>query len=108
MSVRAYRINRIERADVATFNCWHDSKLMDFLLEDAWHSNTDDEVRQFEVHTDRIEQAIEMIKRGAFDSDYKDNADPIEKIRDILIESLEQDLEFAKAQGDEFVMYDCF
>lgn len=113
MSVRAYRINKIDRANKSTLNCWGDGQLLDFLLEagedgvGAWRTDGEDGIRQFEVSVDRLKEAIKAIKRGEFDSDYKDDTS-IEETKKYLISSLQRDINWAKKKKEDYILYDCY
>lgn len=97
MSVRAYRLIRKETADQSSFSIWHDTDLLDFFREadpdglvEQW---TEDGVGTLEVSVKALEKAIASFPWGK--DDYR-------------IEAIKADIAFAKEQGDEYVLYECF
>lgn len=109
MSVRAYRINKVELEVNPTLNCWHDSQLLDFLLDgDVWQTHNEDGTRQFEVDVRVLKQAIEAIEEGSFDSDYEEYKTPIIEVRKDIIKALKRDIAWAKKHKQDYVMYDCY
>lgn len=109
MSVRAYRINKIEHEDSDTFNVWHDSELCSFLQSrSSWESNTQDSLSMLEVPVEALEEAIEAINNGDFDDDYKDESGDIKEVRAMLVKQLQKDIRWAKKHKEEYLMYYCF
>ena len=62
MSVRAYKVKKIERAEEPTFNLWHESALCDFLNFDNQLSNEGSGMVWLEVGL--IRGALEQYKKG--------------------------------------------
>lgn len=97
MSVRAYRLIKKETADQSSFNIWHDTDLLDFLrnadVECYIEQWTEDGAGTLEVSVKALEKAIASF--------------PWKK-DDYRIEAIKADIAFAKKQGDEFVLYECF
>ena len=94
MSVRAYRIIEIT-SEEASFNLWHDRKLMDFLDGEAQFSSyLSDGVGLADVPVSILKRAVRMAAK-----------------LDLSIETLKrlkQDIESVKSSGDETVTYYCF
>ena len=108
MSVRAYRINKIEREDTPTLNCWHNGSLLDFMIDgNGWRTDSEDGIGQFEVGVDKLEEAIIALTKGEFDADYKELTMP-EQEKNALIKALKRDIAWAKKHKQDYVMYDCF
>ena len=92
MSVRAYRVNKIEHEKSDTFNLWHDDKLVDFL---------DSECNFFAGLTNEGTGLVEV---------------PVEALQKALEEKLELDDELRKAltedieacRDDSYVTYYCY
>ncbi|MCD6390913.1 MAG: hypothetical protein J7L92_02810 [Dehalococcoidia bacterium] len=83
MSVRAYRVIKIEHAQPNTFNLWHDDKLVEFL---------DKEYGFFEG----------LNESGGL------TEVPIEALKRALKEALTKDIEACCKEGEEYVQYYCF
>ena len=91
MSVRAYRINKIETEQNASFNLWHDTEFMQFLEEtDTHRALNEDGVGTIEVSVTLLRKAVENLT-----------------LDDYTKESLLGDIVWAKEQGAEYVMYSC-
>lgn len=97
MSVRAYRIIKIERAEQATFNMWHDDKVLDFIKEhneyDIENNLNNDGGGMFEVSTDCLESLLTQTEI---------------KLEDYQREAILSDIAFAKENGDDCILYECF
>lgn len=99
MSVRAYRIIEIKRADDPTFNLWHDDDLISFLESygsgyDYIEHLTDDGSGTTEISVKALKEALKKAKKLELDV--------------YQIAAIKKDIEFAKSRGDEWVLYDCF
>lgn len=95
MSVRAYRIVKMELAVEPSFNLWSDVALIDFMKShDGYYEWLNEE------GTGTIEISVDLIEKVLSDFDFGD--DRWEK------ESLEQDMDFAKSEGRDYVLYQCF
>jgi hypothetical protein len=92
MSIRAYRVIKIEHAQPNTFNLWHDDKLVEFF---------DREYGFFESMTEGtgltqlpIEALERVLKEVPMDDDLK--------------EALTKDIEACRKEGEEYIQYYCF
>lgn len=98
MSVRAYRINKIEREETPTFNLWHDQEFMDFIDDasdrDIMHALNEDGGGQIEISVEALEKAIAEFDFGTTGEGNK--------------EQIQADIDFAKKVGDDYLLYDCF
>ena len=94
MSIRAYRINKIELADACTFNLRGDSEIIEWL-EEFGNSNDyrgDSGSGQFEVSVEALEA---LLKTELIKENYQR-------------EAIQSDIDFAKAHNDDWVLYDCY
>jgi len=93
MSVRAYRIDKIEIERGETFNLWHDGELMDFLdSEGCLASLNGDSCGILEVSVEQLERALEEV----------DNLDEETK------KAIKEDIDWAKRKKGEYILYNCF
>jgi hypothetical protein len=95
MSIRAHRIIKIEYAPGPTFNCWHDTELLDFLLEnDEVHDGRNlDGAGIIEFNVDELQAAVD---------------DKNLKLNDEVRRQLQADIVASKVADDEYIQYDCF
>ena len=91
MSVRAYRVNKIEHEESDTFNLWHDDKLIDFLDSECgfFAGLTNQGTGLVEVPVEALEEALEKVEMD-----------------DELKEAIKQDIEARRDDG--YVTYYCF
>lgn len=92
MSVRAYRIIKIERAEEPSFNLWHDEELLD-MLDDMNDQRNMDGNGFLEVPVHSLENAIANF--------------PFEE-NDYRKEAIQADIAFAKENNNDYVLYECF
>jgi len=93
MSVRAYRIDKIEIENEKTFNLWHDGELMDFLDSEGCLENLNgDGCGILEVSVEQLERALEEV----------DNLDEETK------KAIKEDIDWAKRKKGEYILYNCF
>jgi len=93
MSIRAYRVIKIEHAESDSFNLWHDEELRDFFDRnyDFYGSLNDDCCGISELPVEALREALKKVNMS-----------------DDTREALQRDIEAAERAGDEFVSYDCF
>ena len=91
MSVRAYRVNKIEHEESDTFNLWHDDKLIDFLDSecDFFAGLTNEGTGLVEVPVEALQKAVEEV---AIDEELK--------------EAIQRDIEACRDDG--YVTYYCY
>jgi len=92
MSVRAYRINKIEREKGKSFNLWHDEELVKFL------DNETGFFRKLDMDCCGVTEAsVEKLKRA------------LEEVRleDDVREQIEKDIKWAEANEEEWIQYYC-
>ena len=90
MSVRAYRVNKIEHEESDTFNLWHDDKLVDFLdREYGFFERLSDGTGLVEVPIEALKEALEKVEMD-----------------DELKEAIKRDIEARRDDG--YVTYYCF
>lgn len=95
MSVRAYRVNKKEVAENCSFNCWHDTDILDFLTaEEFYDSRNYDGLGQIEVPFSSLEKLLAKYRWEA-DEDYRRDA-------------IQADIAWARANDRGTVEYDCF
>jgi len=64
MSVRAYRIKRIDYCQSESFNLWHHSKLTEFLQDEySIFDNLNEGSGIFEIPTSILKKAVKQAKR---------------------------------------------
>lgn len=91
MSVRAYRINKIESEQNASFNLWHDTELMEFLESNGMYNTLNDDGNgHIEVSVFSLEKAVETLT-----------------LEDYTKEAILKDIAWAKEQKAEYIMYSC-
>jgi hypothetical protein len=95
MSIRAYRVNNHELEDYASFDCRHDAKLFDFLLQgEGAHNGLNQEGNGIvEVPVKRFIEALEII-------DLKLSPD--------LRDTIKEDIEWADDNMQDDIRYECF
>ncbi len=97
MSIRAYRIIEIKvEPNYASFNLYHDEKLMEFLDNEVgfYSQLTDDGTGLTFVSLEVLERAIKRAKSLKLEPD--------------TVECLNKDIDAAKAQDDDYVQYYCY
>ena len=95
MSVRAYRVIKTELAENCSFNCWHDTEILDFLLANELYDGRNwDGVGHIEVPVSTLEKLL---------AEYKWNAD-----EDHRRDAIQADIAWALANDRNTVEYDCF
>jgi hypothetical protein len=94
MSIRSYRIIEIT-SEEASFNLWHDRKLMNFLDGEAQFSSyLSDGVGLADVPVRILKRAVRMSVKFNLSNE--------------TVERLKRDIASAKSNGDETVTYYCF
>lgn len=95
MSVRAYRIIKIERAEDSSFNLWHDTELLEELLdsEGALDQRNNDGGGFIEVSVDGLKSVLKNKKL---------------KLEKYIKDALKADIAFAKKKRDDYILYECF
>ncbi len=95
MSVKAYRINNIDREQEATFNVWYDEKLMVFLsVNYSTYLGANENGGMVEVPTKALKEVISKAKELDLDGD--------------TVKAIKADLKWAKENGQSYVLYDCY
>ena len=91
MSIRAYRVKKIDYATPDTFNLWHDDKLVDFLDSecDFFAGLTNDGTGLVEVPIEALQEALKKVE-----------------MNDELKEAIRKDMEACR--DDDHVTYYCF
>jgi hypothetical protein len=94
MSVRAYRINKIEREGSPTFNLWNSESILDFLRDEGSILSTlnEDSCGQLEVSVELWERVLKEVK----------------DLDEYEIEAIKNDIAWAKENEEEYILYDCF
>jgi hypothetical protein len=96
MSVKANRVIEIKiEEEYASFNLWHDRKLIDFLeSEDFCRGLTDDGTGLAEASVEVLENAVAKAVELELDED--------------TVANLKKDIAWAKENNEEFVQYYCY
>ena len=90
MSVRAYRVTKIEHEESDTFNLWQDEKLMEFLdSEYGFYEQTTEGRGLVDVTVEALQEALERVE-----------------LADELREAIQKDIEACREQG--YVTYYCY
>ena len=91
MSVRAYRVTRIQHERDSTFNLWHDDKLMDFLNTEYgfYEGLSNDGTGLVELPIEALQEALEKV---GMDKELK--------------EAIQKDIEACRDNG--YVTYYCY
>jgi len=91
MSVRAYRVTKIEHEPLSTFNLWHDNKLVDFLDRKYGFSErlSNSGISLVELPIEALQEALENVEMD-------------EELR----EAIRKDIAACQAEG--YVTYSCF
>ena len=94
MSVRAYRIEKIETTENPSFNLWHDTDVMEFLQNIGEYHNFmgDDDYGFLEISVATLKILIKDFK--GLDSDIK--------------EQLREDIAWAESKKEDWVQYECY
>ena len=96
MSVRAYRIIKVERESNPTFNLWHDEKFMDFMQ----YNSENDIFSMLSEGGGQIEFEVGILKKALKEFDFGDDTHMKEQVK--------KDIDFATKVGDDYILYDCF
>lgn len=110
MSVRAHRINKIDFEQAETFNLYHDEELNSFF-EDEWsfYESLPEGVGITELPVKALEDAVLKIKDGELIKEREDlKGAELENYKKEMIEQLQTDIDWAKANDHEYINYYCF
>lgn len=92
MSVRAYRINKIEQETNPSFNLWHDTELMDlFEGADGFYNGLNQD------GNGTVEIPVSLLETALADLNLNEHTK----------KALLADVAWAKNKGQEFIMYSC-
>ena len=96
MSVRAYRVNSIDRADDASLNLWHDRDVIDMIEKYAedYCIEPGPDGGLCEVPVEAIQKTIENFE---WDED-----------NEYIKEALEKDVQWARENDETYILYLCF
>jgi len=95
MSVRAYRIKRIDYCQSESFNLWHHSKLTEFLQDEySIFDNLNEGSGIFEIPTSILKKAVKQAKRL--------------ELENWVVKQLEKDIEWGDIKNSGYVSYYCF
>ena len=97
MSVRAYRIKKIETEQEPTFNCWHDTDIFE-IADSKWY----DDGGYLTFYRDDVEIAIQELEETTINDKIGD------KERKEKIEILKKIMKDIKANGDDLAEYLCY
>ncbi|MEB3215570.1 MAG: hypothetical protein VKN72_04805 [Nostocales cyanobacterium 94392] len=106
MSVRAYRVNRIDYEEDDSFNLWHDIEFMVFVNQ---QENIPDYISNegglISISIETLKEAVKKIQGGKIVSgELPDN----KKYKKYFIDKLLADISSAEKRGDYYVQYYCF
>lgn len=94
MSIRAYRITKIENVASPSWNISHNENILDFLSNDLWDGRNYDGAGIIEVRVECLEQLLEE------DSGVK--LDEYER------EAIAKDIAWANKRGNDYIQYYCY
>lgn len=93
MSVRAYRINKIDYENDSSFNLWHDEKLMNFLDENyGCYDTLIEGTGIMDLQVEALEKALENKTELNLDK--------------WIVKMLKKDIKWAKEKGG-YIQYYC-
>ena len=96
MSVRAYRVNKKELAENCSFNCWHDTDVLDFFVDHEFYDGrNNDGCGHIEVPVATLEKLL---------SEYEWHPQGDEYLR----KAIAADIAWARENDRVTVEYDCF
>lgn len=93
MSVRAYKIKKIEWEEDPSFNVWLDDDIMDMISQEIRNTLDEGGGGFMEISIEKIKEVIEDLKK---------NGEPERA------EPLQRDVKEAEKEGDVYVKYMCF
>ena len=96
MSVRAYRVNKIDYESGESFNVTHDTELTDWLDNNTmgfWDRLNEDCAGELEFSLEELEEAVNHFTE-------------LDKVE--LVAELVKDIAWAKSKGDDYITYYCF
>jgi hypothetical protein len=94
MSIRAYRVIKIEHAQPNSFNLCHDDKLVNFLERNyGFLEGMNEGGGLTEVPVEGLREAL---------------ANPELELDEDAIEALKRDIEAADREGEEYIQYYCY
>lgn len=92
MSVRAYRVIKIEYAKPNSFNLWHDCKLVNFFdREYGFFEGMTEGTGLTQLPIEALEHALKEVEMD-------------DEVREVL----KKDLQACREEGEEYVQYYCF
>lgn len=91
MSVRAYRVNKIDTEDSASFNLWHDDEIVERL--GIYQDLGEEGCGIGEVEVERLKNLLD---------------DKTVKLEPETRQALQTDYEWAVKNNHEWIQYDCF
>lgn len=84
MSVRAYEVKKIVRGDIV-FNLWHDDMVMELIGNDIYNSLNQDGCGMTEVSQERIENALQELKKKRQSKEKKYTKEVLENMLKLAI-----------------------
>lgn len=91
MSVRAFRVKKIDINKESTFDLWRNEKLVEFL--DITSELDEDLGSTIKISIDVLEEAV----------DKKDEL----KLDEFVVNKIKKDIKIAKKNGNEYITYYC-
>ena len=99
MSVRAYRINKIDHEKDNTFNLWHDDEIMKVFEEHGFYDTMTEGSGIGDLPLEALEEALIAIK--------KSNELKVED-KKWLTNAIKKDIKWMKKNGDNYISYYCY
>lgn len=98
MSVRAYKVEKKILSEQATFNMWHDDKIIDFLITEGDYNpeNFSENGGTMELSLETLEKMLEPVYMSKLE------------LEDYQVQAIKSDIAFAKAHKDDYVLYECY
>jgi hypothetical protein len=101
MSVRAYRINKIDFEKSETFNLWHDEFVRDFFESEGFFENFSDSGGIGDISVEALKDLSILLTKKIEKEENKEYWQSLKK-------SIDKDIKWAEERDEEYVFYYCF
>jgi len=101
MSVRAYRINKIDFEKSETFNLWHDEFVRDFFEGEGFFENFSDSGGIGEISVEALKELSNLLEEKIAKEKDKEYWKALKKM-------IDKDIKWAEERNEEWISYYCF